>query len=418
MKVIIYGAGFWGEIALHHFGAGNVYCFCDTRLKDGEETSLCGKKVISFSKLQEIWKEHVIVISAGVNFNVEIGEQLDAVGIEEHFEFPLLVQMMGSVESFMEQIKTQDGRDSVFKRYYKALAERTKMQLAYLKEHADIMTLKPAKGHMREEQVKLLEFAGNFFEDVKELQIKPFLVYGNLIGAFRHKGFVPWDDDWDFGIIRSDLNRLLDYAEKNGKVGTRCGNIWKGASGDQMPWEDIFRLYPEKYIFDIRPDMIHVYQNAFGGAWRAGMDIWVFDYYEEGYTMSEHRQWLEEIDSRLHEMEDPRDMVMFLKKERENNPWISLKETGHIFPGIDCLGGNPGRKDVEWIKTEVIFPLRKVPYEDTEFWAPNDMEGLLGYEYRDYMSFPDDVGLPVHIGMDEENMTEIGRKEMLYGTEC
>lgn len=72
MKVIIYGAGFWGEIALHHFGAGNVYCFCDTRLKDGEETSLCGKKVISFSKLQEIWKEHVIVISAGVNFNVEI----------------------------------------------------------------------------------------------------------------------------------------------------------------------------------------------------------------------------------------------------------------------------------------------------------------------------------------------------------
>ena len=57
----------------------------------------------------------------------------------------------------------------------------------------------------------------------------------------------------------------------------------------------------------------------------------------------------------------------------------------------------------DWITTEVIFPLKKVPYEDTEFWAPNDMETLLGYEYSDYMSFPDDVGLPVHIRMDEDN---------------
>ena len=71
MKVIIYGAGFWGEIAFRHFGAENVYCFCDIKQKDGK-AMLCGKKVISFSKLQEIWKDYVIVISAGVNFNVEI----------------------------------------------------------------------------------------------------------------------------------------------------------------------------------------------------------------------------------------------------------------------------------------------------------------------------------------------------------
>ena len=56
MKVIIYGAGFWGEIAFRHFGAENVYCFCDIKQKDGK-AMLCGKKVISFSKLQEIWKD-------------------------------------------------------------------------------------------------------------------------------------------------------------------------------------------------------------------------------------------------------------------------------------------------------------------------------------------------------------------------
>lgn len=405
MKIIIYGGGFWGEIALCHFGTENVACFCDSKIKENEEKMLRGKKVISFQKLQKIWKNYAIVISAGVNYNAEIGRQLDAAGIEDHFEFPVLLQMMGSVDSFMEELGEEGGYDRVFKRYYKVLAARTESQLTYLKEHADIMTLKPAKGHMREEQFKLLAFADAFFDYIKELQIRPFLVYGNLIGAFRHMGFVPWDDDWDFGIIRSDLNILLDFAENYCVVGTRCGNVWKDTSGNQLPWEDVFCLYPEQYIFDIRPDMIHVYQKRFGGAWRAGMDFWVFDYYKEEYPMSEHRQWLEKVNDRLHEMGDPREMVDFLKEERERNPMVSLEETNHIFPGIDCLGGHPGRKDVEeWIRREVIFPLKKVSYEDREFWAPNDMEALLGYEYKDYMSFPDDVGLPVHIGMDEREM--------------
>ena len=51
-----------------------------------------------------------------------------------------------------------------------------------------------------------------FAQTCEKLNLKYFLVCGSALGAARHGGFIPWDDDMDVGMYREDYNKFMELA--------------------------------------------------------------------------------------------------------------------------------------------------------------------------------------------------------------
>ena len=70
------------------------------------------------------------------------------------------------------------------------------------------------KNYKKALQIKMLSIIKDIDKICRENNIEYYLLYGSCLGAVRHKGFIPWDDDMDIGMTDENYFKFLDVCER------------------------------------------------------------------------------------------------------------------------------------------------------------------------------------------------------------
>ena len=112
--------------------------------------------------------------------------------------------------------------------------------------------------------IRLLKLHLDFF--CKKNNINYFLDYGTLLGAIRHKGYIPWDDDIDVGMLRKDFDKFIVLFDEQVEADSRYKIIGNEIQSDCY--------YPFVKIIDTKTILYEPDEKGF----KSGVNIDVFVY--------------------------------------------------------------------------------------------------------------------------------------------
>ena len=75
---------------------------------------------------------------------------------------------------------------------------------------------------LREIQLRLLDILTDIDRYCRDKGLRYSIAYGTLLGAVRHKGFIPWDDDIDIVMPRPDFEKFIADYGRDGSTPYRC----------------------------------------------------------------------------------------------------------------------------------------------------------------------------------------------------
>lgn len=278
-----------------------------------------------------------------------------------------------------------------------------------LNEAANSGSVRPLSEDERKNLKKALLYMTAEIDAVcRKYDIKMFLVGGSLLGAIRHGGFIPWDDDVDFGMTREDYEKFISIFDQ--ELGEhyylRCPNssypngnrfmqIFKKGTVLETA-EGNTPLQPNCVLVDVFPyDAVpnnHIYQKI-KGIWCNGLMIIASSVTDYTYPNEEYKQMMHKTIGGL-VLHTAMTVIGFLFSWRSPAKWFNTvdkeiqykKKTGFITSAT-------GRRHYlgEIFPTDVFLPLQEIKFENLTLFAPANPDAYLRHNYGDdYMTPPPD----------------------------
>ena len=248
----------------------------------------------------------------------------------------------------------------------------------------------PEGSLLRRQQMRMLEILLEVDKICKKHDIPYWLSSGTLIGAMRHDGFIPWDDDLDIEMLRKDYVRLMAVLPKELPSWLALQN------SDTDP--NYFYFYAK--VRDRRSKMLE--QNGYDRLWQEqGIYIDIF-------PMEQHPIWLHQLTEKsvghMYKIwRTSTDDEKAIRKVRRifdiNNKVVFplLRGICKLLPGKVITSGmgipfhNPRYLDE-------IFPLTTHAFEGHQLPVPGNANAHLRHIFGNYMQLPDLNKLALHVG--------------------
>lgn len=239
------------------------------------------------------------------------------------------------------------------------------------------MRFNPDGSLLRRHQLRMLDILKFFDEFCRKNDIKYWLSSGTVIGAVRHQGFIPWDDDVDVEMLRKDYLKLLKLLKETDRF------VLQTKNNDEyyaFPYVKLRDKY--SYIEEHGYDKYYKYHGAY-------IDILILE--KSNHFMAhcyESIVWRLICWGKRHEATYVRRKMFVLFKNiiyksisiaRFLFGWLPNNQLRHTY-------GSGYYNNVRY--SEDIFPLATAVFENYSFPVPGNCDSYLRKIYGNYMELP------------------------------
>lgn len=240
---------------------------------------------------------------------------------------------------------------------------------------------------IKERQAIILDIMTDIDEFCRANGIRYSISSGTLLGAVRHGGFIPWDDDADMFMLREDFDRFVKTYK-----GRKYEVLYNPCS------EKKFIVTGFAKICDNTTRIKNSWSDATHGVW---VDIFPLDSVpadsrKQRKVMHKYMS----INNRLHHRQK-KDLLSILKSYRRSLDewWEKCEELSHPDRYHDSplvahsLGAMNYRTVIEKTRFDDLVPIR---FEGREFLSFRDYDSYLRMVYGDYMTPPPEQERATH----------------------